>query len=271
MLNPPPSIPNIETADLKKQGFLKISHVDTGRPELIENVNNGAWTNVYNALEAGNAGIYTPLDRFGRVIPAHVWARSCVYEDADMVSFNDMLGHMQLGTTSWFRHVDKLGLTAIDYACLSPYRMEAARFLQLALSLAALQDEGTPIPNIQRAISSVMPDDVASSLEDARQILSLVHTNLQQSQDLIDHLLEDEFDYVALQGRRLRGTPSEIHTRFSNIIDAWDKVVLPDPLDVISCHEAQEALHDYVMSEGAVPPDKKIRQLLLNHMKYIAA
>ena len=239
--------------------------VDNLRPEILEDAKEAAWSSIASLFQFAGASILTPLDRFGRLLPAYVMANSEDYSPDALQAFTDEFCKKKQPLNSMvIRAEDKLGLTSVDYACFSPHTQEAADFLRYAVCTAILRDETLPLPNLDRLAAVSFAADCFENLNRAKNIKDVVPRYLEESRSAIVHMLTVAPEYIErLQSTSMRGSVQDISRRFREAKQAWRALPIPDG-DTISC-APQEAEYLVGLNHDK-PVDRQIRDLLVNHL-----
>lgn len=241
--------------------------VDTFRPELIEDAKEAAWSSISSLFQFAGASVFTPLDRFGRLLPAYVMANSEDYGPDAISAFVDQFCKTKKPiSTMVMRAEDKLGLTAVDYACFSPHIQESANFLRYIICMAVLLDEPVPTPNLERLSAVSFAADCFENLRRAQDIKFCVPRYLADSRNAVLQILNTDPECEGLCGTSIRGSSKDVSRRFRAADRAWRDLPIPDGDSVLFAPEEAEYLAGL---NGDKPVEKRIRDVLVNHLSAI--
>ncbi len=251
--------------------------VDYFRPELIEDAKEAEWGSISCLVDFTGASLYTPLDRFGRRLPAFVMANSEEYSPSQLDSFVDHFCKTPKPIDPLlFSMQDKLGLSAIDYACFSPHVEEAGDFLLYAICQAIYRGDPIPKPDLNRLAAITFAADCFENMRRAKVILKdYLPRQLQQTRNLILTTLSTEMlpkHEDRLHNGFMRGGIKDISRRFSQAEVVWRGIKIPNVEAVdYAPDEAEYLLGNHVSNGKPVKPvDKQVRDLLVTHLSKIS-
>lgn len=240
-------------------------HIDLLRPETLEELDKGEWHNLRLLFNFAGANIYTPLDRYGRNLPAYVMANDDLFLPADIKGFvHNFCRHSILNVWPLLKE-DKLGLNAIDYACFSQHTIDAVEFLKFAITLASIQDHPLPLPNFERLMAVTFSFEITHRLDNAELILKTLPYELMDVRHEIMIRLGRNDKHAELTKKGLVAPSLErISERFNSIIPKWSTLTSPEDYDVKCAPQSVERMLD--VSETNPAHQKRIRDALVAHV-----